>query len=230
MKRIGLIGGMSWESSLHYYRIINETVRGRLGGHHSADLVLRSLDFAPIEQMQRRDAWEEAGSLLAAAATECVAAGARALLLCTNTMHLVADRIVEAVDVPLIHIAGATGRALESAGVTRVGLLGTAFTMEQPFYRDHLAEGYNLEVLIPAEATRREVHRIIFDELVQGIIRGESKARYLEACEQLADRGAQAIILGCTEIGMLLKEGDFTLPLFDTTEIHATAAVEWALA
>ncbi|MFP4331637.1 MAG: aspartate/glutamate racemase family protein [Spirochaetaceae bacterium] len=230
VKRIGLLGGMSWESTLHYYRIINETVKARLGGHHSADLVLRSLDFAPVETMQRRGAWKEAGACLAVAAQECVAAGAEAIVLCTNTMHLVAGAITGAVKVPLIHIAEATGEAIKGSQIRRVGLLGTAFTMEQDFYRRRLEEAAGIEVVVPADRSRQLVHRVIFEELVHGVLRPESRRAYLEVCGELAGAGAEGIVLGCTEIGMLIREGDVPLPLFDTTEIHATAAVTWALA
>jgi aspartate racemase len=220
---------MSWESSLHYYRLINETVRDRLGGHHSADLVMVSLDFAPIEEMQRQDAWGAAAALLAKAAKDCLSAGAEGLLLCTNTMHVVAEALEEAVEVPLLHIADATGGVIEKSGLRRIGLLGTSFTMEREFYRRRLEERFGLEILVPEEEARRDVHRVIFEELVLGAVNAESKERYLAIIEELAQAGAEGIILGCTEIGMLLSPGDHRLPLFDTTEIHAAAAVEWML-
>lgn len=229
MRRIGLIGGMSWESSLHYYRLINQAVRNRLGGHHSADLVMLSLDFAPIEELQRRDAWGASAALLAKAAKDCVAAGAEGFLLCTNTMHMVAEALEEAVEVPFLHIADATGRVIKESGLRRVALLGTSFTMEREFYRNRLEERYGLEIVIPKEEARRDVHRVIFEELVLGVINGESKERYLEIVEELAGAGAEGIILGCTEIGMLISGDDHRLPLFDTSEIHASAAVEWML-
>lgn len=229
MRRIGLIGGMSWESSLHYYRLINEAVRERVGGHHSADLVLVSLDFAPIEEMQRKDEWPAAGAILAKAARECVRAGAEGLLLCTNTMHVVAEALQEAVEVPLLHIADATGETINRNGLRRIGLLGTSFTMEREFYRGRLEERFGLEVVIPKAEARKDVHRVIFEELVLGIVNAESKERYLSIIEELAEEGAEGIILGCTEIGMLLSAGDHRLPLFDTTAIHAAKAVEWML-
>lgn len=229
MRKIGLIGGMSWESSLHYYRLINQAIRERLGGHRSAELVMVSLDFAPIEEMQRKDAWDEAAALLAKAARECVAAGAGGIVLCTNTMHVVAGAIEEAVAVPMIHIADATGEAIVASGLRRVGLLGTSFTMERDFYRKRLERNFDLEILIPEERSRKEVHRVIFEELVQGITNAESKERYLSVIEELAAEGAEGIILGCTEIGMLVPPGEHRLPLFDTTEIHAAAAVDWML-
>lgn len=229
VRRIGLIGGMSWESSLHYYRRINEAVRKRVGGHHSADLVLVSLDFAPIEEMQRQDAWTAAAALLAKAAKDCVGAGAEGLLLCTNTMHVVAEALEAAVKVPLLHIADATGEAIKGSGLRRVGLLGTSFTMEREFYRNRLKERFDLEVLVPGEQARKDVHRVIFEELVLGVVNAESKERYLSIIEELAAEGAEGIILGCTEIGMLLSPEDHRLPLFDTTEVHAAAAVEWML-
>lgn len=229
MRRIGLIGGMSWESSLHYYRLINQAVGKRLGGHHSADMVMVSLDFAPIEEMQRRDAWEAAATVLAKTAKECVSAGAEGLVLCTNTMHVVADAIEREVGVPLLHIADATGAAIVNAGLQRVGLLGTSFTMERDFYKRRLEESFDLHILVPEERSRTVVHRVIFEELVHGVIDAESKERYLSVVEELATAGAEGIILGCTEIGMLLSPEDHRLPLFDTTQIHAAAAVEWML-
>lgn len=229
MRRIGLIGGMSWESSLHYYRLINQGIRDRLGGHHSADLVMVSVDFAPIEEMQRKDAWGAAAAVLAKAAKECLGGGAEALALCTNTMHVVAAAIEEAVDVPLIHIADATGEAIVSSSLRRVALLGTSFTMERDFYRKRLEEKFDLEIVVPGKRSREDVHRVIFEELVHGVINAESKERYLSVIEELAAEGAEGVILGCTEIGMLLARGDHRLPLFDTTELHAAALVNWML-
>lgn len=230
MKTIGLLGGMSWESSLEYYRIINQAVREELGGFHSAESVLYSVDFAPIEQLQEEGRWEEAGELLAEAARRLQLAGADFLLLCTNTMHKVAGVIEAAVDIPLLHIADATAAAIQAEGIARVGLLGTNFTMTEDFYRGRLVEQHGLEVLLPAAPARKIVHRIIYEELVMGQIRQQSRAHYVTIMEELIARGAQGIILGCTEIGLLVRPGDVSVPLFDTTEIHARAAVRRALA
>lgn len=230
MRRIGLIGGMSWESSANYYKLINRGIHERLGGHHSSELVMVSVDFDPIEKMQRRGAWGEAAASLAEAGAACAAAGAEALLLCTNTMHLVADAVEKGAGIPLLHIADATGEAIVGAGAARVGLLGTRFTMEEPFYRERLEKAFRLETIVPDEASRREVDRVIFEELVHGEIREPSRRRYLEIVEELAADGAEGVILGCTEIGMLIAPGDHRLPFFDTTEIHAQAAVAWSLA
>lgn len=230
MKSIGLLGGMSWESSLEYYRIINQTVRAQLGGFHSAELILYSVDFALVEQLQEEGRWQEAGALLAESARRLEHGGADFLLLCTNTMHKVAGAIEAAVTIPLLHIADATATAIEAAAIRRVGLLGTNFTMTEDFYRGRLAEKHGLEVLVPPPADREIVHRIIYDELVMGQIRAESRAHYVGIMEDLIARGAQGIILGCTEISLLVQEGDVAVPLFDTTEIHARMAVQWALA
>lgn len=227
MKRIGILGGMSWESSAEYYRLINEGVRERLGGLHSAELLLRSVDFEPVERLQHAGAWEELGKLLAEAARELERGGAEGILLATNTMHKVADAIESATELPFLHIADATAERLRREGVRRVGLLGTAFTMEEPFYRRRLEERYGLEVLVPEAPGRERVHRVIYDELCLGITREESRRAYLEIVEELARRGAEAVILGCTEIGLLIQDGDASVPLYDTTRIHAEAAVEW---
>ena len=227
MKRIGILGGMSWESSAEYYRLINEGVRERLGGLHSAELLLRSVDFEPVERLQHAGAWEELGKLLAEAARELEWGGAEGILLATNTMHKVADAIESATELPFLHIADATAERLRREGVRRVGLLGTAFTMEEPFYRRRLEERYGLEVLVPEAPGRERVHRVIYDELCLGITREESRRAYLEIVEELARRGAEAVILGCTEIGLLIRDGDASVPLYDTTRIHAEAAVEW---
>ncbi len=227
MKRIGILGGMSWESSAEYYRLINEGVRERLGGLHSAELLLRSVDFEPVERLQHAGAWEELGKLLAEAARELERGGAEGILLATNTMHKVADAIESATELPFLHIADATAERLRREGVRRVGLLGTAFTMEEPFYRRRLEERYGLEVLVPEAPGRERVHRVIYDELCLGITREESRRAYLEIVEELARRGAEAVILGCTEIGLLIRDGDASVPLYDTTRIHAEAAVEW---
>ena len=229
MQRIGLIGGMSWESSLHYYRLINQAVHTELGGHNSADLVMVSLNFAPLEEKLRSEAWEETGRSLLTAAEECVAAGAHMVLLCTNTMHVVSDLLESTLSVPFLHIADATSAAIAQAGVRTVGLLGTRFTMERDFYKKRLQERWGGEVLIPDSPARAEIHRIIFDELVHGTVKEESKQSYLSIMDELASRGAEGVVLGCTEIGMLVSQSDYSLPLFDTTEIHAAAAAGWAL-
>lgn len=228
MKTIGLIGGMSWESTQTYYQLINQLVRERLGGLHSAKLVLYSVDFAEIEALQHQGDWDATARILERAARSLEAAGADFLVLCTNTMHKVAKSIESAVSVPLLHIADATAQVLLRNGVTRVGLLGTRFTMEQAFYRERL-EQQGLEVLIPDEAQREAVHSIIYQELCQGIIKADSRATYLDVVSSLSARGAQAVILGCTEIGLLIGAQDTSVKLYDTTEIHARQAVEFAL-
>lgn len=229
MKTLGLIGGMSWESTVPYYRIVNERVRERLGGLHSAKLVLHSVDFAAIETLQRAGDWATAGAILADAARGLRAAGAEAIVLCTNTMHLVAPAIEAAVDVPLLHIADATAARIRAAGLDTVALLGTRFTMERDFYRARI-EAAGIAVLIPDAADRETVHRVIYDELCLGRIRDESRAAYRAIIAGLVARGAQGAILGCTEIGLLIGEGDAPVPLFDTARIHAEAAADWALA
>jgi aspartate racemase len=229
MKTIGLLGGMSWESTIPYYRIINESVRERLGGLHSAKLVLYSVDFAEIEQLQRDDDWAAAGTLLGEAARRLVAAGAEGLVLCTNTMHRVAVAVEAAVPVPLLHIADPTADAVHRIGARRVGLLGTRFTMEGAFYADRLRERQDLEVLVPDAATRAEVHRIIYEELCVGELHATSREFYRRAIAALVADGAEAVILGCTEISLLVGPGDSPVPLFDTTRIHAQSAADWAL-
>lgn len=228
MKTLGLLGGMSWESTLPYYRIVNERVRDRLGGLHSAKLVLHSVDFAEIEALQHADRWDEAGAVLADAARGLRAAGADALVLCTNTMHRVAPAIEAAVDLPLLHIADATARRLHDAGLDRVALLGTRFTMEQAFYRDRI-EAAGIAVSVPEADDRARVHRVIYDELCLGRLHEGSREDYRRIIAALVARGAQGVILGCTEIGLLIGEGDAEVPLFDTTRIHAEAAADWAL-
>ncbi len=230
MKTIGLIGGMSWESTVPYYRLINELVKARLGGLHSAKLILYSVDFHDIERLQQAGDWETAGTVLAGAARSLEAAGADFLVLCTNTMHKVADRIEVAVAIPLVHIADPTAVAIKQAGHTTVGLLGTRFTMEQAFYRERLSERHGLHVLVPNAEDREVVHRIIFDELCLGTVRSESRSAYRDIMARLASQGAEAIILGCTEISLLVSQEDARVPLFDTTALHARAAVEAALA
>ena len=228
MKTIGLIGGMSWESTALYYRQINLAVQQRLGGLHSAKLVLLSVDFHEIEVLQRAGDWAAAGEILADAARSLEAAGADFLLLCTNTMHIVAPAIEAAVHIPLLHIADPTAQAIQQAGLTRIGLLGTRFTMEQAFYIDRLRQ-QGLQVLLPDQEDRDTVHRIIFDELCLGQIVESSRQHYRRIMAKLVDQGAQAIILGCTEITLLVGAEDATVPLFDTTALHANAAAEYAL-
>jgi aspartate racemase len=229
VKLIGLLGGMSWESSIVYERIINEEVRRRLGGVHSADLIIRSYDFADIEQLQSAGEWEQAGRLLADGARGLEAAGARMVVLCTNTMHAVADVITAAVDIPFIHIADPTAAAIRAAGLKRVGLLGTRYTMEGDFYRGRLEEAHHISVLVPGGPDRTLVHQVIYDELVQGIIRDESRKSYLGVIGRLSERGAEGIIAGCTEIELLIQEDHLSLPYFPTTRLHALAAVDEAL-
>jgi len=228
MKMIGVLGGMSWESSLEWYRLANERVRERLGGHHSARIVLDSVDFAEIEAMQARGDWDAAGDLLAARARALESAGAELLVLCTNTMHLVADRIEDAVGIPFLHIGDVAAQAVSAAGQTTVGLLGTAFTMEQPFYRDRLA-AHGIRTLVPNAEDRAAVHAIIYDELVHGVIRDESRQRYVEVIERLVAQGAEGIILGCTEIELLVSAADSSVPVFPTTALHVEVAVDRAL-
>ena len=229
MKTIGLIGGMSWESTVPYYRIMNETVRARLGGFHSAKLVLYSVDFHEIELLQHSGDWDEAGRMLAQAARSLQTAGADFLVLCTNTMHKVADAIESAVSIPLFHIADPTAQEIKQAGLKKVGLLGTRFTMEQDFYRGRLRDQHHLDVLIPDDADRGIVHKIIYDELCMGLVRDASRAEYRRIIQRLVDQGAQGVILGCTEISLLVGQSDSPVPLFDTTAIHARKAAEWAL-
>ena len=230
MKRIGLLGGMSWESSAEYYRLVNETARDRLGGLHSADCVLRSVDFAPIEELQRRGDWEAAGARLADEARGLVAAGAELLVLCTNTMHKVAEAITDAVEVPFVHIADTTAAAVRAQGLARVGLLATAYTMEQDFYVGRLRERHGLEVLIPGDEDRRIVHDVIYGELCVGVVDDGSRDQYRRIMRDLAGRGAEGILLGCTEIDLLVGPDDAPVPVFDTTRLHAERAVELALA
>ena len=229
MKTIGLIGGMSWESTIPYYRLIYEGIKQRLGGLHSAKLILHSVDFDEIEHLQRRGDWNAAGALLARSAQLLEAAGADLIVLCTNTMHKVAPAIESAISIPLLHIADATATAVKAAGIRRVGLLGTRFTMEQDFYVGRLTERHGLEVMIPPAPERDEVHRIIYDQLCLGQILPASRDIYRGVMTQLVGRGAQAIILGCTEIALLVGDGDSPVPLFDTAAIHARSAVDMAL-
>jgi aspartate racemase len=229
MRTLGLLGGMSWESTLPYYRIVNERVRERLGGLHSAKLVLHSVDFAEIEALQHAGDWDAAGAQLAQAAVGLRLAGAEAIVVCTNTMHLVAPAIEAAVDIPLLHIADATAQRIRAAGPSRVALLGTRFTMEQAFYRERI-EAAGIAVLTPDAAQRECVHRVIYEELCLGRVLDTSRDGYRAIMADLVARGAQGVILGCTEIGLLVDAGDATVPLFDTARIHAEAAADWALA
>ena len=229
MKRIGLIGGMSWESSAEYYRLVNEGVKEKLGGLHSADCVMVSVDFDEIEVLQRESRWAEAAEHMVAAACALEAAGADFVLLCTNTMHKTADAIQSGISIPFIHIADPTAARIKMTGLDTVGLLGTRFTMEEDFYTGRLVEKHGLKVLLPPKNDREIVHRIIYEELVLGILREESRAQYVRIMEDLVRQGAQGIILGCTEIGLLVSASDSTVPLFDTTRLHALAGVEAAL-
>ncbi len=229
MKVIGLIGGMSWESTVEYYRLINESVKERLGGLHSAKSVLYSVDFAEVEELQRRGQWAEAAQLLVGAAQNVEKAGADLVLICTNTMHKLADTIQSRIGIPLLHIADATAEKVKQAGLKRVGLLGTRFTMEEDFYRGRLAGQFGLEVVVPDPGDRETVHRIIYEELCVGTIRPESRAQVAGIMSRLVKMGAEGIILGCTELGLLLGAEDSRVPLFDTTRLHALAAVEYAL-
>ncbi len=229
MKTIGLLGGMSWESTIGYYRAINEGIKARLGGFHSAKIVLYSVDFEPIETLQRRGNWQQMGDLLADAARKIEAAGADFLLICTNTMHKVAPHIEQEITMPILHIADATAEALDRHGIRTVGLLGTAFTMEQDFYTGRLRDNYGLSVLVPEKQDRRRVHDVIFNELCLGRQEAASRQAYLDIIDALAERGAEAVILGCTEIGMLVNQNDTEVRLFDTTKIHAERAVAYAL-
>jgi aspartate racemase len=228
MKTIGLLGGMSWESTLGYYQKINEGIRKKLGGLHSAKIAMYSVDFDPIEKLQHESDWEGMAAILTDAAKKIELAGADVLLICTNTMHKVAPQIESAINIPILHIADATAEALVKKGINRVGLLGTAFTMEQDFYKGPLSEKYGLNILTPNEDDRDIVHNIIFQELCLGQIKDSSKAEYLRIIDALADQGAEAVILGCTEIGMLVKQSDTPIALVDTTAVHAEKAVEYA--
>ena len=230
MKTIGLIGGMSWESTAVYYRLLNEIVRERLGGLHSAQLLLWSFDFHEVEACQAAGRWDQATALMVAAARRLETGGAEILLIGTNTMHKMAEDVQAAVSIPLLHIADATAAPIKERGLAKVGLLATAYTMEQDFYRGRLEARHGLEVLVPDAAGRKAVHDIIYDELCRGVIRPESRARYQEVAADLLADGAEGVILGCTEVGLLLRDGDVPAPMFDTTRLHAEAAVDMALA
>ncbi len=228
MKTIGLIGGLSWESSAEYYRLINEGVKARLGGLHSADCLMYSFDFAEIEHLQTTDAWDEATARMVEAARHLERGGAACIVICSNTMHRMADDVQAAVDLPLIHIADSTAQAIHSAGLNTIGLLGTIYTMEQDFYKSRLVK-HGLNVSIPDQEQRQSVNRIIYDELVLGVIKPESRTIYQSVIGDMAADGVQGVILGCTEIGLLIKPEDSAIPTFDTTALHAAAAVDFAL-
>lgn len=230
MKTLGLLGGMSWESTVPYYRLINQGISRRLGALHSAKILLYSFDFEEIEKLQHAGRWEEAGGALADAALRLEGAGAELLLICTNTMHKVFGQVEDAVTVPLLHIADPTAEAVQAAGLHTVALLGTRFTMEGDFYRGRLADVHGLGVVTPEEAEREEVHRVIYEELCLGQVREASRRRFVEIIAGLVERGAEGVVLGCTEIGLLIGAGDVEVPRFDTTELHAGKAVELALA
>jgi len=229
MKTIGLLGGMSWESTIPYYRLINEGIKQRLGGLHSASLLLHSVDFHEIEACQASGEWDKAGEILAQAALGLERAGADGILLCTNTMHKVASHIDESCSLPFLHIADATGRAITASGMTRVALLGTRYTMEQDFYRGRLESQFGIETLIPTEADRARINQIIFEELCLGTFSDASRHYYLGVIDKLAEQGAEGVIFGCTEIGLLVPADDSALAVFDTTAIHAADAVEFML-
>ncbi len=229
MKTLGLIGGMSWESTIPYYRAINEGIKARLGGLHSAQVVLYSVDFAEIEQCQRDGDWQKAGAILGDAALKLEAAGAEGIVLCTNTMHKVADEITSRCSLPFLHIADATGRAIGEAGIRHVGLLGTRYTMEQPFYRQYMEQQFGIYTLVPEAGERALVNDIIFSELCLGTFSDASRDVMISAIESLAAEGAQAVIFGCTEIGLLVPVEKSPLPVFDTTALHAAAAVDFML-
>lgn len=230
MKTIGLIGGMSWESSIRYYQIINELTRQKLGGLHSAKSILYSVDFADIEALQHQHRWQEAAVMLASAARSLEQAGADLVVLCTNTMHKLAHDIEAAIQIPFLHIADATAHKVQSCHLQTVGLLGTRFTMEQDFYRGRLAQKYGLTVMIPDEDDREAIHQIIYQELCRGLINPTSRQRAIESIHRLVDRGAEGIILGCTELELLIHGGDTAVAVFPTTQIHAAAAVDAAIA
>ncbi len=229
MKTIGLIGGLSWESSIEYYRIINQETQRRLGGLHSAKCLMHSFDFAEIEALQAAGDWKAATKRMIAAARSLEGAGADCIVICSNTMHRMADDVAAAVDLPLIHIADATAEFILADGLQSVGLLGTRYTMEQDFYKGRMADRFGLDVRIPDAEGRDIVHRIIYEELVRGVIKSDSRAGYQAVIENLRENGAQAVILGCTEIGLLIKPEHCPIPSYDTTYLHALAAVEWAL-
>jgi aspartate racemase len=230
MKTIGMIGGMSWESSIEYYRIVNQTVREKLGGLHSAKSIMVSVEFAEIEALQHQDRWDELAAILIEAARSLERGGADFVIICTNTMHKLYDILQNKIKIPMLNIADATAEKIKAQGIDKIALLGTRFTMEEDFYKGRLVDKYGLDVIIPSSAQREIVHRVIYDELCAGIIKPDSKQKYAEIIQGLAAEGVGGIILGCTEIGLLVKQADSPVPLFDTTEIHARAAVYYALA
>jgi aspartate racemase len=229
MKTIGLIGGMSWESTLSYYKAINQGVKKQLGGLHSAKLVLVSVDFDEIEKLQHQGKWQETADILSNAAVSIEKAGADFFLICTNTMHKVAEQVQKSVNIPLLHIADATAQELVESNISKVGLLGTAFTMEQDFYKGRLSEKFGIEVLVPNPEQRAQVHQIIYQELCLGKVEPESKVVYLDIVDELYQQGCEAVILGCTEIALLIQKQDTKVPLYDTTQIHAERAIEVSL-
>ena len=227
-RTLGIIGGMSWESTESYYRLINEGIKAELGNLHSADLLIHSVDFAPIGELQAQGAWDEMGAILANSGKRLQAAGAQGLLIATNTMHKVIDDVQAATNLPIIHIAAATAKAIQAQGLTKIALLGTQFTMTQDFYKQRLIDT-GLQVLVPENDARAEVHRIIYDELCQGQFLDSSRQYYSQVIKDLANKGAEGVILGCTEIGLLIQQADSPIPVFDTTAIHASAAVDFLL-
>jgi aspartate racemase len=229
MKTIGLIGGMSWESSAVYYNLINRKVRGKLGGFHSCKSIMLTVDFAEIEVLQHQGAWDELDQLMVAAAKQLVFAGADIIVLCTNTMHLCAPSIEENIPIPFLHIAETTGSEILKMGLNKVALLGTRFTMEKDFYKTYLMDNFGIEVIVPEEKEREEIHRIIYEELVQGEIKKKSRETFKKITHQLEQEGAEGVILGCTEIPLLISKAHVDIPIFDTTKLHAEKAVEWAL-
>jgi aspartate racemase len=229
MKCIGLIGGLSWESTIVYYKMINELVRDQLGGLHSADCLVYSFDFAEIEALQVSGRWDEATERMISVAQRLERGGADFLLICSNTMHKMAEQVQASVSIPLLHLADTTAERITARGLTKIGLLGTRFTMEEDFYKGRLINKYGLDVIVPDGQERQIVNSVIYDELCQGVIKPESKQHYITIMNRLVERGAQAIILGCTEITLLVAQPDATVPLFDTTAIHAEVAVEYAL-
>lgn len=229
MKTIGLLGGMSWESSSEYYRLINQGINRKLGGHHSAKSIMVSVDFEEVKQYQHHGEWDKATELMIKGAQQIERGGADFLLICTNTMHKMADDVQKSINIPLIHIADATAQTIKDAGLTKIGLLGTAFTMEEEFYKGRLSTRHGLEVVVPDQEDRQLVHDIIYRELCLGKIVAASKRVYQQVIEKLIDKGCQGVILGCTEISLLIKQGDVAVPLFDTTALHAEAAVTYAL-
>ena len=229
MKTIGLIGGMSWESTQEYYRILNEETQRALGGFHSAPCILHSVDFAEIEKLQHEDRWEELTGIMVRAARTLENAGADFILICTNTMHKMADEVQRSINVPLLHLVDATAERIRQDELRKIGLLGTKFTMEQDFYKGRLSDRFGIEVIIPGNEEREFIHQVIYNELCLGVVNQTSKERFLEIIRNLISQGAEGIILGCTEIPLLVSQADFPVPIYDTTEIHAKAAVAFAL-